>query len=199
MADDSIHLSRDAAPRPDGPSWWYPGAPGARQAEPEVARELEGSTRYPRGMDARAVASELTARLAQLGIGHSVEVVQGAQADGVLVRSPYADAVTVVDNDGKYTLVARGGDGGAKLVDTELASEAPVELLALYLAFHSLWAMKRTVDRHGPEAVARRMPNLLTHQQLVITFIAASLTSPEDGIRTYATGLMTTATNMLRA
>ncbi|GAB3402246.1 hypothetical protein GCM10027515_11750 [Schumannella luteola] len=199
MADDSISLSRDAAARPDGPSWWYPGAPTGRAAAADEGREVEGSARYARGMDARAVASELTARLAQLGIGHTVEVVQGAQADGVLVRSPYAEPVTVVENDSRFTLVARGSDGGAKLVDTELAAEAPVELLALYLAFHSLWAMKRTVDRHGPEAVARRMPNLLTHQQLVITFIAASLTSPEDGIRTYATGLMTTATNMLRA
>lgn len=192
MPEDTSSLTRDA--RPDGPSWWYPGAPDGSSSSPDaVAVESQAH-----GMDARAVASELQARLAHLGIGHQVDFVAGSKADGVQIRSPYTEAVTVVENEGNYTLVARAGDGSAKLVDTELAVGAPVELLALYLAFHALWSMKRMVDRHGAEAIARRLPNLMTHQQLVIAFIAGSLGSREEGIRSYATGLMGNATSMLR-
>ncbi len=192
MPEVPSSLDRDA--RPDGPSWWYPGAPADSTSGPDTPAVAS----YARTMDAHAVASELQARLALLGIGHQVDFIAGSKADGVQIRSPYTDAVTVVENEGNYTLVARAGDGSAKLVDTELAVGAPVELLALYLAFHSLWSMKRMVDRHGAEAIARRLPNLMTHQQLVIAFIAGSLTSGEEGIRSYATGLLGTATSMLR-
>jgi hypothetical protein len=194
MSDPSSSVAREAG-RPDGPAYWYPGAPAAASGAPEVA---SGAATF-RGMDAQAVSDELGRRLGSLGIGHSVEVVRGSNADGVTVRSPYAEPVTVVEDQGRFALVARGADGGAKVIDTEIAAEAPIELLSLYLAFHTLWAMKRTVDAQGAAAVTRRMPNLLTDQQLVIAFIAGSISSADEGIRTYASGLMGTAANMLRS
>jgi len=194
MSDPSNSVARDAG-RPDGPAYWYPGAPATASGHPEVA---SAAAAYRGGMDAQAVSNELKQRLTSLGIGHSVEIVHGANADGVIVRSPYAEPVTVVEDQGRFALVARGADGTAKVIDTEIAAEAPVELLSLYLAFHTLWAMKRTVDAQGAATVARRMPNLLTDQQLVIAFIAGSIASADEGIRTYASGLMGTAANMLR-
>lgn len=195
MSDPSSSVAREAG-RPDGPAYWYPGAPAAPSGHPEVTPTAPA---YRGGMDAQAVSTELTRRLRELGIGHTVEIVHGSQADGVVVRSPYAEPVTVVEDQGRFALVARGADGGAKVIDTEIAAEAPVELLSLYLAFHTLWAMKRTVDAQGAPAVARRMPNLLTDQQLVIAFIAGSIASTDEAIRAYASGLMGTAANMLRS
>lgn len=155
--------------------------------------------RYPRNVDARALNDELRSRLGALSIGHQVEHVAGAAAEGVIVRGPYAEPMTVVEHEGRFQLVTRAGDGSTKLVDTELPSSQPVELLSLYLAFHSLWAMKRLVDRNGPEAVARRLPDLGRHQQLVLAFIAGSLTSSDTEIVSYAQGLMSNATAMLQA
>ncbi|MBI5159881.1 MAG: hypothetical protein HY996_00430 [Micrococcales bacterium] len=176
------------AGRPDGPSWFYPASAAQQELTPVLP-----------AMDAGAVHAELADRLAALGIGHTVELVHGRAADGVLVRSRYAEPVTVVDDEGRFALVARASDGSPKVIDTELAASAPVEQLALYLAFHSLWAMKRLLDRHGAEAVARRTPELLTHQQLVLAFIAASIASADDTVRGYASALMGNATSMLRA
>jgi hypothetical protein len=156
------------------------------------------AARYPLLVDARALTSELTARLRALGIGHEVEFVEGAAAQGTIVRGPYADPVTVVEHDGRYQLVTRGGDGKTAVVDTEIETTRPLDLLALYLAFHSLWAMKRLVDRNGVEAVARRLPDLSRHQQLTIAFIATSLTSADPEVVGYAQGLMTNATAMLQ-
>lgn len=186
MTDASSAVARDAG-RPDGPSWFYPGA---------ARHELDAA---PAPLDAIAVSGELGERLGELGIGHGVEVVHGRSADGVLVRSRYAEPVTVVHDEGRYALVARAADGSPRLIDTELAASAPVEQLALYLAFHSLWAMKRLLDRHGAESVARRTPELLTHQQLVLAFIAASIGSTDDAVRGYASGLMGNATAMLKS
>lgn len=180
-------VTRDAG-RPDGPSWFYPAASAHPELTPPAPR-----------MDAAAVHAELIDRLTALGIGHAVELVHGRHADGVLVRSRYTEPVTVVEDEGRFALVARASDGSPKIIDTELAASAPVEQLALYLAFHSLWAMKRLLDRHGAEAVARRTPELLTHQQLVLAFIAASIASPDDAVRVYASALMGNATSMLRA
>jgi hypothetical protein len=195
MSDPSSSVAREAG-RPDGPAYWYPGAPATPSGAPEVA---SGAATFRGGMDAQAVSTELGRRLGSLGIGHSVEVVRGSNADGVTVRSPYAEPVTVVEDQGRFALVARGADGAAKVIDTEIAAEAPIELLSLYLAFHTLWAMKRTVDAQGAAAVTRRMPNLLTDQQLVIAFIAGSISSADEAVRAYASGLMGTAANMLRS
>lgn len=183
---------------PDEPSWFYPSA-GA-PAGPASAEQPELEPRATAApMDARAVSAELASRLDALGIGHSVEIVHGRHADGVLVRSRYAEPVTVVQDAGRFALVARAADGSPRVIDTELPASAPLEQLALYLAFHSLWAMKRLLDRHGAEAVARRTPELLTHQQLVLAFIAASIASSDDAVRNYASALMGNATNMLKA
>lgn len=145
------------------------------------------------------MTTELRERLTRLGIGHTVEYVAGAAAEGVVVRGPYADPVTVVEHENRYHLVALDAAKQTKLVDTELPSSDPPELVALYLAFHSLWAMKRLVDRNGAEAVARRLPMLSTHQQLSIAFIASSLTSSDPAVVTYAQGLLANATAMLQA
>lgn len=150
-------------------------------------------------MDTERVRAGLAAELDRLGIGHGVETVHGAHADGVLVRGPYSEPLTVVEDRGSYALVARGADGQAKVIDTELAASAPLELLGLYLAFHSLWAMKRLVDRDGAETVARRMPGLLTHQQLALAFIATAIGSGDPVVREYASGLMASATRMLKS
>lgn len=149
-------------------------------------------------MDTERVRVGLSAELDSLGIGHGVETVHGAHADGVLVRSPYSEPLTVVEDSGRFALVARGVDGQAKVIDTELSATGSLELLGLYLAFHSLWAMKRLVDRDGAEAVARRMPALLTHQQLALAFIATAIGSTDPAVREYATGLMASATRMLK-
>jgi hypothetical protein len=124
--------------------------------------------------------------------------MEGASAAGVLVRSPYADPVTVVEHAGSLQLVTRGADGGAKLVDTELTASAPAQTLALYLTFHSLWAMKRTVDLHGSATVAARLPKLVDHQQLALAYIAGSVSSSDAEIAGYATALMSSAATMLR-
>jgi len=150
-------------------------------------------------VDARALTTDLQARLGTLGIGHEVEHVSGAAAEGVMVRGAYADPITVVEHVGRYHLVTRGADGQTKLIDTELEVTRPRDLLALYLAFHSLWAMKRLVDRNGPEAVARRLPDLGRHQQLTLAFIATSLTSADSEVVGYAQGLLSNATAMLQA
>ena len=149
-------------------------------------------------MDAQRVAADLLARLNELGIGHEVEFIAGAAASGVQVRSPYADPVTVVEHEGNFQLVTRAADGSAKLVDTELSASGSVELLALYLAFHSLWAMKRTLDLHTIPVVATRMPELLTHQQLALAFIAAAVPSDDADVAGYATSLLGSAAAMLR-
>lgn len=144
------------------------------------------------------MTEDLRARLQRLNIGHQVEFVAGAAAEGVIVRGPYADPVTVVEHAGNYQLVASDAAGQTKVIDTEISATASTELVALYLAFHSLWAMKRLVDRHGPEAVARTMPQLSTHQQLVIAFIAGSIASSDQNAASYAQGLLQNATTMLQ-
>lgn len=149
-------------------------------------------------MDARAVTAELQTRLAELGIGHTVEFVSGSNADGVMVRSPYAEPVTVVEDANRFQLVTRGADGGAKLVDTELSVSDPVALLALYLAFHSLWAMKRTVDLHGPARVGAVLPQLVTHQQLTMAYLAEGVAVDDEVVSGYALSLLGSAAAMLR-
>lgn len=142
-------------------------------------------------MDATALVRSLSTQFAHVGIGQ--EVLLAPASGGIVVRSEYAEPITVIGEGATFRLMASGGRG----IDTRIRLDQPLELLGLYIAFHALWSIHRLIERIGAADAVHQHPRVAFHSSQIVAHLGMQTASRDDEVSAYARRLLGDARTML--